>query len=141
MMAKQKGHARVGALIVRAGQVIAEGVESVWVRLDITAHAELEAVCLACQTLESLDLNGCILYTTAEPCWMCSYAIRTTGIREVLIGTPAPEAGGVTSMHPILSEPQIGCWAAPPRTVWSELRADCEALRRKQEANDFFGNI
>lgn len=133
-IARQKGDAPVGALIVRSGQVIAEGVESVKAQMDITAHAEIVAIRIACQTLESLDLGACILYTTAEPCWMCSYAIRATGIREVVIGAPVPEVGGVTSRHAVLSDPQVSRWPAPPRTVWSKLRVASEVRRQQIEA-------
>jgi tRNA(adenine34) deaminase len=140
-VAQQNGDAPVGALIVRAGQMIAEGVESVKARLDITAHAEIEAIRIACRTLESPDLSGCVLYTTAEPCWMCSYAIRQTGIREVVIGTPILQVGGVTSLHPILTDPQIRHWLAPPVIVWSEMRTGCDALGKKQKAGDVQENI
>lgn len=136
-VAQQGGETPVGALIVHEGVVIAEGIESVKSRLEITAHAELEAIRIACQTLKSLDLSGCVLYTTAEPCWMCSYAIRQTGIAEVVIGTPVPEVGGVTSSHPILADRQIVRWPAPPRIVWSEMRGDCEAMRQQPTANGF----
>jgi tRNA(adenine34) deaminase len=134
-VAQQEGETPVGALIVRDGHVIAEAVESVKAHLDITAHAEIEAIRIACHSLESFDLSGCVLYTTAEPCWMCSYAIRRTGISEVFIGAPVQWVGGVTSAHPILSDPEIGRWPAPPAIVWSELRADCEALRQDHEAD------
>ena len=74
--ARQRGDAPVGALIVRDGQVIAEAGERVDSALDIAGHAEIVAIRLACQVLGSLDLTGCILYTNAEPCVMCGYAIR-----------------------------------------------------------------
>jgi hypothetical protein len=58
----------VGALIVRDGQVIAEAGERVDSALDIAGHAEVIAIRLACEKLGSLDLTGCSLYTSAEPC-------------------------------------------------------------------------
>lgn len=125
------GDALVGSLLVGNGQVIAEGIESVHARQDVTAHAEIEAIRAACHGLGSRNLSGCVLYTTAEPCWMCSYAIRQTGIAEVIIGAPVAERGGVTSAHPMLLEPGSGRWQAPPVIRWSPLRAECEALRRR----------
>ncbi len=51
---------------------------------DPTAHAEIEAVRLACQKLETLDLSECVLYTNVEPCWMCSYSIRQTQLGRIV---------------------------------------------------------
>lgn len=105
-VAKRSGDAPVGALIVRDGHVMAEAVKSVKAHLDITAHPEIEAIGIACHSLTSLNLSGCVLYTTAAPYWLCSYAIRQTGISEVVIGAPVLRMGGVTSMRPILSDPR-----------------------------------
>lgn len=135
-IAQRNGDAPVGALIVRDGQIIAEGVESVKARLDIAAHAEIEAIRIACQSLGTIDLGTCALYTTAEPCWMCSYAIRRAGICEVMIGAPVPREGGVTSRYPILTDREIGRWPAPPALVWSNLRDECEALGKKRKADE-----
>lgn len=139
--ARQNGDAPVGALIVHAGRVIAQGCESVKTRLDVSAHAEIEAIRNACRALGSLKLSGCVLYTTAEPCWMCSYAIRWTGIREVFIGAPVPAIGGVTSRFPILPEPRIARWTIPPAITWSSLRNDCEALWEEKETRERFEEL
>lgn len=140
-VAQRHGDAPVGALIVKANQIIAEGVECVGTRLDVTAHAEIEAIRTACQALESLDLTGCVLYTTAEPCWMCSYAIRQAGIREVVIGAPVPQVGGATSVYPILSDSQIGRWPTPPKIVWSTLSPGSDTLQQKQKVGDLGEDI
>lgn len=134
--ARQNGDAPVGALIVHAGRAVAEGIESVKARLDISAHAEIEAIRNACRVLGSLDLSGCALYTTTEPCWMCSYAIRRTGIRQVFIGAPVSDVGGATSRYPILSEAKIGRCTIPPAVAWSNLRKDCEALWEEEETTE-----
>jgi tRNA(adenine34) deaminase len=132
-MARQSGDTPVGSLIVHRTQVIAEGVDAVKARLDITAHAEVEAIRKACQALNSLDLRGCVLYTTTEPCWMCSYAIRQAGISGMIIGNAIPWGGGVTSRYPILlSHVEIESWSAPPTVTCSILRTECEKLNRKQ---------
>jgi len=135
-MAQQNGDTPVGSLIVRAGQVIAEGIESVKTRMDVSAHAEIEAIRKACSTLKSLDLRGCVLYTTAESCWMCSYAIRQTNIGTVVMGASVPSVGGVTSRHPILADPAASLNSKPPRVVASSLRAQCESLRQKRKPSE-----
>jgi tRNA(Arg) A34 adenosine deaminase TadA len=64
-----------GAVIVKDGRVIAEGANQVTSTNDPTAHAEIVAVRLACQALETFDLTGCEIYTSCEPCPMCLGAI------------------------------------------------------------------
>lgn len=127
-LARQRSDAPVGALIVRDGQVIAEASERVDSALDIGGHAEVVVVRRACQTLGTLDLSGCELYTNAEPCFMCSYAIRQTGISRVVIGAPVPAVGGATSLYPILIAADIPGWPAPPDITAGILQSECEAL-------------
>lgn len=64
-----------GALIVRNGEVVAEGVNLVTSTNDPTAHAEIVAIRKACVALGSFQLSGCELYTSCEPCPMCLGAI------------------------------------------------------------------
>src|ERR1019366_7313903 len=71
----------------------------------------------ACSALRTFDLSGCILCTTAEPCFMCSYAVRQTRISRVVIGRPTPRVGGISSLHPILTDPQIPGWGKPPASL------------------------
>ncbi|MCP8951028.1 nucleoside deaminase [Bacillus safensis] len=64
-----------GAVIVKDGQIIAEGSNNVTTSNDPTAHAEVTAIRKACQTLHTYQLDDCILYTSCEPCPMCLGAI------------------------------------------------------------------
>ena len=64
-----------GAVIVKDGQIIARGANSVTRTNDPTAHAEVVAIRAACQELESFQLDGCEIYTSCEPCPMCLAAI------------------------------------------------------------------
>jgi len=118
--AQRNGDTPVGSVVVSEQEIIGEGMEAVKARLDVTAHAELNAIRAACKARQSLHLRGCVLYTTAEPCWMCSYAIRRTGIREVVIGSAVAWVGGVTSRHPLLTDDAIGCWPTPPKVTFCE---------------------
>jgi hypothetical protein len=65
-IAAMAGDTAVGALIVRGDEVVAEGVERTRAMLDPSAHAEVEAIRVACQRLETLDLRGCFLYSTSN---------------------------------------------------------------------------
>ena len=63
------------ALVVKDGQVVAQGVNRVTTTNDPTAHAEVVAIREACRKLGDFQLSGCDLYTTCEPCAMCLGAI------------------------------------------------------------------
>lgn len=64
-----------GAVIVKNGEVISEGWNEVTSKNDPTAHAELVAIRKACAALGSFQLEGCVLYSSCEPCPMCLGAI------------------------------------------------------------------
>ncbi|GIV31528.1 MAG: guanine deaminase [Saprospiraceae bacterium] len=64
-----------GAVVVRNGQIIGRGNNRVASTNDPTAHAEIVAIRQACQHLGSFQLDGCIIYTSCEPCPMCLGAI------------------------------------------------------------------
>ncbi|MFW5443811.1 MAG: nucleoside deaminase [Methylococcaceae bacterium] len=72
-----------GAIIVKAGKVIAASGNRVTADLDPTAHAEVMAIRLACQTLKDFKLKDCILYTSCEPCPMCLGAIYWARLKQV----------------------------------------------------------
>lgn len=63
------------AIVVRNGEVIAEGCNQVTSTQDPSAHAEIVAIRNACQTLGSHQLDGCDIYSSCEPCPMCFGAI------------------------------------------------------------------
>lgn len=64
-----------GCIIVKNGEVIAEGTNEVTSTNDPSAHAEITAIRKACQKLNDFQLSGCIVYTSCEPCPMCLGAI------------------------------------------------------------------
>ena len=64
-----------GAIVVRGGEIVAEGWNQVTSGNDPTAHAEIVAIRNACASLKSFSLEGCEIYTSCEPCPMCLGAI------------------------------------------------------------------
>jgi tRNA(Arg) A34 adenosine deaminase TadA len=64
-----------GAVVVKEGEIVGEGCNQVTSTNDPTAHAEVVAIRNACKNLDSFQLDGCILYTSCEPCPMCLGAI------------------------------------------------------------------
>lgn len=81
-----------GAVIVRAGEVVAEGQNQVTQQSDPTAHGEIVAIRNACTALGSFELRGCDLYTSCEPCPMCLGAIYWARISRVYFGCVASDA-------------------------------------------------
>ncbi|MCI6722600.1 nucleoside deaminase, partial [Treponema porcinum] len=70
-----------GTVIVRDGKIVGRGHNKVLLNRDPTCHGEMEAIRDACKNLDTFDLSGCELYTTAEPCPMCLGAILWANIK------------------------------------------------------------
>jgi tRNA(Arg) A34 adenosine deaminase TadA len=118
-----------GSVIVRDGVLLAEGRNSQVTDLDPTAHAEVSAIRNACRKVGSYDLSGCTLYSSFEPCWICSTAIRRTGIARVVFAADDGD-GGYFSAYPILRDATIP--GPPPPEVVTGFMADrSEALLRE----------
>ena len=75
-----------GSVVVKDGTRIGRGHNRVLADNDPTSHGEVEAIRDACRNLGSHDLEGCIIYTTAEPCPMCLGACLWANIKEVRYG-------------------------------------------------------
>jgi tRNA(Arg) A34 adenosine deaminase TadA len=86
------GQSPFGCVIVRAGKVIARAHNTVWQTCDSTAHAEVNAIRKACRRLGTIDLSGCVLYTTCEPCPMCYSAAHWARIDKVVFGAEIADA-------------------------------------------------
>ena len=74
-----------GAVIVKDGLIIARTSNSVLKDNDPTAHAEMNAIRLACKELGTYDLSGCELYCTGFPCPMCMSAIMWANIKRIYV--------------------------------------------------------
>jgi guanine deaminase len=84
-----------GAVIVKDGGIIAEGVNQVTTINDPTAHAEILAIRQACLKLGLFELKGCDLYTSCEPCPMCLGAIYWTRLARVYFANSAADASKI----------------------------------------------
>jgi tRNA(Arg) A34 adenosine deaminase TadA len=87
------GDQAFGAVIVKDGQVVGEGVSAVLTTPDPTAHGEIQAIRDAARRLGSAKLNGCELYTTFRPCPMCETAAYWAGIERIFHGEAVTDAG------------------------------------------------
>jgi len=81
-----------GAVVVRDGKVIAEGVNVVTATNDPTAHGEITAIRNACRALAAFSLEGCQLYSSCEPCPMCLAASYWARLDAVFYGASAEDA-------------------------------------------------
>lgn len=84
-----------GAVIVKNGEIIVSAHNTVMESKDPTAHAEVNAIRKACQKLNTHDLSGCILYTSAEPCPMCLSAIIWANIKIVYFANTKKDADDI----------------------------------------------
>jgi len=88
----RKGQSPFGACIVKGDRVIACTHNTVWKDTDSTAHAEMNAIRAACRKLKTVDLSGCTIYSTTEPCPMCFSAIHWAKIDKIIFGASIADA-------------------------------------------------
>lgn len=84
-----------GAVVVKDDQIISTGVNSVTVDNDPTAHAEVNAIRSACRKLHTFNLDGCIVYSSCEPCPMCLSALYWAGVRKIYYGNTKEDAESI----------------------------------------------
>lgn len=84
-----------GAVVVKDGEIIAEGNNRVTSTNDPTAHAEVVAIRNACQKLNSFQLDGCVLYTSCEPCPMCLGAIYWARPAQIFFACTREDAAAI----------------------------------------------
>lgn len=83
----EKGHGGpFGSVVVKDGKIVGRGHNRVLFKKDPTCHGELEAIRDACGNLDTFDLSGCELYTTAEPCPMCLGGALWANIKTIYYG-------------------------------------------------------
>lgn len=80
----QKGGFPAGALVVKDGEIIAEGISIGGVLNDPTSHAETACIRAACQKLETSDLQGAVLYESVQSCLMCFAVAYWAGISKIV---------------------------------------------------------
>ncbi len=110
--AAEKGEVPVGAVIVKNGEIIAEGRNRREEKQNALSHAEIEAINAACKKLKSWRLDGCDMYVTLEPCPMCTGAIINARIKTVVFGAYDSKAGSMDSVinlcdYPYNHKPEI----------------------------------
>ena len=91
--AAEQGEVPVGAVVVCRDRIIGRGHNLTETLNDVTAHAEMQAVTAAANTLGGKYLNECTLYVTVEPCVMCAGAIAWAQTGKLVFGAEDPKRG------------------------------------------------
>jgi len=117
----------VGAVIVRAGKIIARAYNQVELLKDATAHAEMLALTQAEAAVGDWRLTDCDLYVTKEPCAMCAGALVHTRIKRVIFGCADPAAGAAGSVINLL---QMPTWNHRCDIASGVLASECAAILR-----------
>jgi tRNA(adenine34) deaminase len=97
----------VGAVVVRAGRIIARAWNQVELLKDATAHAEMLALTQAEAAVGDWRLTDCDLYVTKEPCVMCAGALVHVRVRRVVFGCADPRSGGAGGIMNLLQHPAL----------------------------------
>jgi tRNA(adenine34) deaminase len=105
-LAATYGEFPYASVIAKNGEIVAEATNRVSRDKDVTRHAELIALSEAQKTLGSKTLRNCTLYTTVEPCPMCSFPIRETRIGRVVYSIRSPLMGGFSKWN-VLGDAEI----------------------------------
>ncbi len=126
------GEAPIGACLVRDGEIVVTGHNGVIGDLDITAHAEIRVMREACRALRKLDLAGCTLVSTVEPCCMCLTASHYAHIDRIVFGASLADIDAVTHNELLLSHQTILADCDRKPVVLGDVLGDeCRALLRE----------
>jgi tRNA(adenine34) deaminase len=134
--AGRSGEYPFAAVIARRGEFICESLNMVKVERDVTRHAEMVAITSAQKELRATSLDDCTLYSTVEPCAMCSYAIRETRIGRVVFSLHSPVMGG-NSRWNVLTDSNLSSalpevFAPPPIVLSGYLQEHVQKIFQKR---------
>jgi len=109
--AGERGEVPIGAVVVLDGAVFGRSGNRTRERNDVTAHAEIAAIRMACEALGQERLTGADLYVSLEPCTMCAAAISFARVRRLYYGAEDPKGGAVDNGVRFYAQPT--CHHAP----------------------------
>jgi tRNA(adenine34) deaminase len=122
------GDVPIGAVVVRAGRVIARAPNRREADQDPTAHAEILALRDAARVVGHWRLSGCTLYVTLEPCFMCAGALVNARVDRLVFGATDRKAGAVGSLGDVPRDARLNHRLAVTAGV---LAAECGDLLRE----------
>ncbi|MCK0192603.1 nucleoside deaminase [Arenibacter sp. F20364] len=131
--ALESGNPPVGAILVYRDKIIGEGIESGKSTGDYTNHAEILAIRDAIEKGNIEILSQSTMYSTHEPCVMCSYLIRAYKIATIVYGTDVKNLGGASSKYSLLRENKVPNWGDAPLIVPGILEEESMELTKLYE--------
>jgi tRNA(adenine34) deaminase len=126
--AGEAGEVPVGAVVVRAGRIIARASNQVELLKDATAHAEMLALTQAEEAAGDWRLTDCTLYVTKEPCPMCAGAMVHVRLARVVYGAGDEKGGAAGGALNLLQWPTLNHHCEITRGL---RQAECRALLRE----------
>jgi guanine deaminase len=122
-----------GAVVVKDGAIVGEGLNQSAKNFDPTSHGEVEAVRDACRNLKTTDLTGCDLYTSCEPCSVCVATMIMAGIGRMYYGASLDQSAAVVprpKMPPptTLVREQVGLPVSERSMLPAEVRLANDAI-------------
>ncbi|MDF2731594.1 MAG: tadA [Desertimonas sp.] len=106
-LAIDHGDVPVGAVVVRAGEVISARCNERQLTGDPTAHAEILAIRDAARVVGNWRLDDCTLVVTLEPCPMCAGALVNARMQRLVYGAADPKAGATGSLMNLVADPRL----------------------------------
>lgn len=124
--AYDEGEVPVGAVVVKktTGEIVGEGRNRRETKKNALAHAEIEAIDMACRTLGGWRLPECALYVTLEPCPMCCGAIINSRIDNVYFGAYDYKSGSAVSVQKMFDLP----YNYRPEVTGGVMEEECSAI-------------
>ena len=105
--AAMEGEVPVGAVVTRAGSLVAEGRNRTLAWHDPTAHAEVVALRAAAGRVGAARLTDCTVYVTLEPCAMCAGAMVQARVARLVFGAADPKTGMCGSLGCVVQDPRL----------------------------------
>lgn len=127
-LALERNEVPIGSVVVSGGSIVGRGHNLVETLCDATAHAEMQAITAACETVGGKYLDDCTLYVTVEPCVMCAGAAAWSRVGRIVYGAPDPKRGYT----------KVGSKVLHPKTIVTKgvMEEECSAL-----VSAFFENL
>jgi guanine deaminase len=123
------GQTPFGSVVVKGGRIVAATHNTVWRDTDPSAHAEVNCLRRAAKELGTIDLSGCTLYSTCEPCPMCLAAIHWAKVDRVVFGATIDDAAKAGFHELRVAAAELARLGGSPLKVESGLlREECAAL-------------
>ncbi len=128
-----EGNVPVGGVLVKDGEIVARGHNNATSTVDVTAHGEAVTLREASVALGEIDLHGCTLHSTMEPCLMCCGAIIVSRVSTLVLGARITKASGSKAFgeYSVGKVLDMALWRANLELVTGVLLEECQEIRNE----------